>query len=332
MHTTVKFPLTAIDLLQATVSVAIALFEHWTTRIRVGCSSFRLLHINLSPLCRSRIHLSPSPPRNHVLHSLIEKYFPQRYDFFYVTLLLIDRLEERRNERRVRTDVTPDRVPLFILDHVMFPGDTTRLYVFEVRYRLMIRRVLEGGRQFGIILNLPDLVGHCGVMVLIQNHIQLCTFPSSFGIRSIQADGKFIVHVIAQKRFLVKSVDMMDGYSVARTSDIFDADHASSTSTPDSFPSDESGLHFRGNSNSDPGHQSPSNLASTIEAVKAAILLSRQSWFPFSRSAIGVIPSEPSEFTMWAASHMYTNLPTKQMVSPRRFSPLFFTILALRNG
>lgn len=41
-------------------------------------------------------------------------------------------------------------LPLFVLDTVPFPGEELNLHVYEPRYRLMIRRCLEGSRTFGI--------------------------------------------------------------------------------------------------------------------------------------------------------------------------------------
>ncbi len=43
-------------------------------------------------------------------------------------------------------------VPLFPLNVVLFPGMVLPLHIFEERYRLMVRRCLEGQQLFGVVL------------------------------------------------------------------------------------------------------------------------------------------------------------------------------------
>jgi len=43
-------------------------------------------------------------------------------------------------------------LPLFPLNTVLFPGTPLELYIFEPRYRLMIKRCLEDKRPFGVVL------------------------------------------------------------------------------------------------------------------------------------------------------------------------------------
>jgi len=45
-----------------------------------------------------------------------------------------------------------DMLPLFPLGTVLFPGSFLPLHVFEPRYRLLIRRCIEGAGPFGIVL------------------------------------------------------------------------------------------------------------------------------------------------------------------------------------
>jgi Lon protease-like protein len=46
----------------------------------------------------------------------------------------------------------PERIPLFPLELVLFPGTPLPLHIFEPRYKLMVRRCLEERREFGVIL------------------------------------------------------------------------------------------------------------------------------------------------------------------------------------
>ena len=49
-------------------------------------------------------------------------------------------------------------LPLFPLNVVLFPGMVLPLHIFEPRYRLMIRRCIEQGSPFGVVLVQPDSV------------------------------------------------------------------------------------------------------------------------------------------------------------------------------
>ena len=45
-----------------------------------------------------------------------------------------------------------ERLPLFPLKTVLMPGMVLPLRIFEPRYRLMMQRVLEVERRFGVLL------------------------------------------------------------------------------------------------------------------------------------------------------------------------------------
>jgi Lon protease-like protein len=48
--------------------------------------------------------------------------------------------------------VRPNRIPLFPLEVVLFPGATLPLHIFEQRYKVMIACCLNENREFGIVL------------------------------------------------------------------------------------------------------------------------------------------------------------------------------------
>lgn len=56
----------------------------------------------------------------------------------------------------------PERIPLFPLNVVLFPGEALPLHIFEPRYRRMVRECLEASSPFGMLLGLPDGVVHVG--------------------------------------------------------------------------------------------------------------------------------------------------------------------------
>lgn len=50
----------------------------------------------------------------------------------------------------------PDRIPLFPLDVVLFPGMPLPLHIFEPRYKIMIARCLSEQIEFGVLLAKED--------------------------------------------------------------------------------------------------------------------------------------------------------------------------------
>jgi ATP-dependent Lon protease len=56
----------------------------------------------------------------------------------------------------------PDRISLFPLNVVLFPGELLPLHIFEPRYRRMVRECLDAKMHFGMLLALPNGVAHVG--------------------------------------------------------------------------------------------------------------------------------------------------------------------------
>ncbi len=48
--------------------------------------------------------------------------------------------------------MTRERLPLFPLGTVLLPGMVLPLHIFEPRYQMMMQRVLDGDRRFGVLL------------------------------------------------------------------------------------------------------------------------------------------------------------------------------------
>jgi Lon protease-like protein len=55
-----------------------------------------------------------------------------------------------------------DRIPLFPLNVVLFPGEQLPLHIFEPRYRRMVRECLDSKSRFGLLLAMPNGVVHVG--------------------------------------------------------------------------------------------------------------------------------------------------------------------------
>jgi ATP-dependent Lon protease len=56
----------------------------------------------------------------------------------------------------------PDRISLFPLNVVLFPGEQLPLHIFEPHYRRMVRECLEAEAPFGMLLALPDGIARVG--------------------------------------------------------------------------------------------------------------------------------------------------------------------------
>jgi Lon protease-like protein len=66
----------------------------------------------------------------------------------------------------------PIRIPLFPLNVVLFPGSTLPLHIFEHRYRVMVRRCLSEGLEFGIILATEKGVATVGCTAAITQRLK----------------------------------------------------------------------------------------------------------------------------------------------------------------
>ena len=43
-------------------------------------------------------------------------------------------------------------IPMFPLNLVLFPGQILPLHIFEDRYRLMVKEIIDKDREFGVVL------------------------------------------------------------------------------------------------------------------------------------------------------------------------------------
>jgi Lon protease-like protein len=56
----------------------------------------------------------------------------------------------------------PERIPLFPLNVVLFPGANLPLHIFEPRYREMVKACLQQKSEFGMLLSMPNGVARVG--------------------------------------------------------------------------------------------------------------------------------------------------------------------------
>lgn len=98
-----------------------------------------------------------------------------------------------------------ERIPLFPLGTVLFPGVVLPLHIFEPRYRALIRRLMEpdSPREFGVVgIRQGWEVGTDGVTALYDIG---CTAE----LRQVtpDADGRYDIVAIGRRRFQLHDVD-----------------------------------------------------------------------------------------------------------------------------
>ncbi|XP_067948268.1 LON peptidase N-terminal domain and RING finger protein 3-like [Watersipora subatra] len=97
-------------------------------------------------------------------------------------------------------------IPIFVCT-MAFPTVPCPLHIFEPRYRLMIRQVMESGvRQFGMCLSIgPEDTDYAEYGTMLE-------------IKDVQFfdDGRSVVDTVGGRRFHVLSKSSRDGYAVAR--------------------------------------------------------------------------------------------------------------------
>ena len=98
-------------------------------------------HANKCPMCRTVLHAGRALPVSIVLKNLLERSFPEDY--------AARREEEAAAAAVAATAAEHAPLPLFVMN-VLLPGERMALNIFEPRYRLMVRRVMEGSRRFGM--------------------------------------------------------------------------------------------------------------------------------------------------------------------------------------
>lgn len=102
-------------------------------------------------------------------------------------------------------------LPLFVMSN-LYPSHRTALNIFEPRYRLMIRRCLEGSQLFGMVEHDPtNLKGFypTGTVVRIVNSTP-------------QPDGRYLIEIVAEGRVTITDSWEMDGYAVGCATPLVD--------------------------------------------------------------------------------------------------------------
>ncbi|KAJ4412185.1 hypothetical protein N0V91_000653 [Didymella pomorum] len=234
---------------------------------------------------------------NTILNSLLNGLCPD---------LVASRAEAVRAEEQAGNDVMS--TPLFICTLAM-PAMPTFLHVFEPRYRLMMRRVLEGNRQFGMVMynRTSSSQGSLGSVPFLEygTMLEIVNYE-------LLRDGRSFVETRGIGRFKVRAHGMLDGYNVAsveRVEDVSLAEEGALEQRETTMARDYAESHFREN----PQAQLPTDIA--IESLSTQQLLDvctafvremREASAPWLRDRIiqvyGEPPEDPALFPYWFAS------------------------------
>ncbi|XP_037430393.1 LON peptidase N-terminal domain and RING finger protein 1-like [Triticum dicoccoides] len=156
-----------------------------------SCLHQSMDHGNKCPMCRTVLFIGPRTyPISVTLSNIIQKNFPEEY-------------AERRSEHENMTYAGIDLMPLFVMD-VVLPCQKMALNIFEPRYRLMVRRIMEGSHRMGMVAidSATGTVADCGCEVEI---LECEPLP----------DGRFYLEVEGSRRFRILRSWDEDGYRVA---------------------------------------------------------------------------------------------------------------------
>ncbi|KAH8169727.1 ATP-dependent protease la (LON) substrate-binding domain-containing protein [Sarocladium implicatum] len=175
-----------------------------------NCLHRILDHSRYCPICRRKLTINPllnrsSCPSNQSISRIIETYWADD---------LRARGEAIANEEASR--LQDFDVPLFVCT-LSFPMMPTFLHVFEPRYRLMLRRALDGDRTFGMVLPRRSRSGD-------DEDAHFHPLGTLLRIVNVQfyADGRSLIETVGLSRFRVLRHGWLDGYTVGKTERIDD--------------------------------------------------------------------------------------------------------------
>src|SRR4029077_16917331 len=103
----------------------------------------------------------------------------------------------------------PDRIPLFPLNVVLFPGEELPLHIFEPRYRRMVRECLDGRSPFGLLLAMDDGVTRVGCTAEILEVVK--RYPDGrMDIVTVGRDPFRIVELFTEDSLLEGQIDYLE--------------------------------------------------------------------------------------------------------------------------
>jgi len=254
------------------------------------CLARSLDHSDKCPLCRGDLpayYYFTDHPNNKAVTAVLEQCFGSIY---------FDRLETlRKEEELLHMDL-----PIFVCA-LAFPDTPTFLHIFEPRYRLMMRRVMDKNKHFGMVLPSQAPGG-------------LYLYGTVLEIKSIEVlpDGRSMVETVGIRRFKLLKTGTLDGYVVAQIEPIHDIDDENEKELEDLAISRAKELRVeraakiaRGE---EPGEEVPEELSTEQLMGRCHEFLDvlRTGAAPWLRQklndTLGPMPDNPAEFSYYMAA------------------------------
>lgn len=114
----------------------------------------------------------------------------------------------------------PDRLPLFPLGAVLLPGQPLPLHVFEERYRLLVRRLMDlpvPDREFGVVLIREGREVDAGGVAALHEVGTVARLEHV----DPHPDGRFDVLAVGTRRFRLRELDSRtEAYLVGEVEDV----------------------------------------------------------------------------------------------------------------
>ena len=264
------------------------------------CLGRVLDHRSMCPFCRRELHVPVSlqnESSNVILNSLLNGLCPD---------LVTARTAALKTEEQLGDDTL--NVPLFICT-LSLPEMPTFLHVFEPRYRLMMRRAIEGNRQFGMVMynrtHAPQ--GQLGATQFLEygTLLEIVNYE-------LLRDGRSFIESRGVGRFKVKAHGLLDGYIVGRIERVEDvslAQEGVQEQRETTMARDMAEVFLRER----PEAPLPANVAieslstqQLLDACTAFVREMREASAPWLRARIiqvyGEPPEDPAIFPYWFAS------------------------------
>ncbi|KAF2133246.1 hypothetical protein P153DRAFT_372910 [Dothidotthia symphoricarpi CBS 119687] len=257
-------------------------------------------HSSICPFCRRELYVPASLQNQHsnaILNSLLNALCSD---------LVTARAAAYREEEQAGNDILT--TPLFICT-LALPSVPAFLHVFEPRYRLMMRRVIEGNRQFGMVMSNRTSTpqGNLGVTPFLEygTLLEIVNYE-------LLRDGRSFVETRGIGRFKIKDHGMLDGYNVGcveRIEDVSLAEEAGLEQRETTMARDFAEIYLQQNPEAPLPFDVATEVLSTqqlLDSCTAFVREMREASAPWLRERIiqvyGEPPEDPALFPYWFAS------------------------------
>lgn len=260
------------------------------------CVTLVLNHSDLCPVCRRTLNMPSriqSEPMNKRLSGLMQTLIPHQV------------AAQREALRQDGGGLSDQRViPLFV-SSVCFPTMPTFLHIFEPRYRIMIRKVMESQEQrFGMVAYNRARRRQGGL-----GRTQFMQYGTLMSVDRFELlpDGRSLVIATGISRFKVIKSEMLDGYHIGRIERLDDIPIIEE----ERYEASETATFVDVRAATEEGETRPQTIESmsTQQLFDLAMRFVRKEhregapWLhPRALMAYGNEPSDPSRFPWWLAS------------------------------